>query len=118
LKVLLTNKFRLSKSISVNILATHLTNFFNDYDILFSEKRKNSRNFSFKDEFLAYESSKIPFTEEELIDFAKYCQRIKNLIVGIKNILDCEFQNQFKKLYRVDFSRIFEFLIKRWKLSL
>ena len=117
LKVLLTNKFKLSKSISIDILATHLTNFLNDYDDLFSKKRKYSRNF-IKRKLLANELNKIPFTEEELIDFVNYCERIKNLIIGIKNVLNCEFQKHFKKLEHANFDRIFEFLIERWKLSL
>ena len=115
LKGLLSNRFKLSESISVDILATHLTTFLSDYDDLSLGKRRVSRKFSFKDEL---STNKIPFTEEELVDFSNYCERIRNLIVGIKDILRCEYQEHFKNLNYTNFNRIFEFLIKRWNLRL
>ena len=116
LKVLLSNRFKLSESISVDILATHLLKFLKDYNnYLFPRKPKRSRTFSFKNEFLA---NKIPITEEELIDFVNYCEKIKDLIVGIKNKFNCEFKKHFDELDRLNFKRMLEFLIKRWNLSL
>ncbi len=118
LKVLLTNKFKLSETISVENLSMHLLKFLNDYNYILPEKGKEPNIFNFKDEFLAYEQQKIPITEEQLIDFINYLEKLKKLIIGIQTKLNCEFQKNFERLNRMDFQQMFNFLIKRWNLNL
>ncbi len=118
LKVLLTNRFKLSETISVENLSIHLIKFLNDYNYLLPEEGKEPDIFNFKDEFLAYEQQKIPILEEQLIDFINYLEKLKKLIIGIQTKLDCEFQKHFERLNRMDFQQMFNFLIKRWNLNL
>ena len=117
LKVLLTNKFKLSETISVENLSIHLLKFLKDYDYLYSEKDDRYIH-NFNEKNVTYEPDKMPITKKELIDFVNYLEKLKKLIVGIKNKLNCEFQLDFKKLDRIDFRQMFDFLIKRWNLSL
>jgi len=118
LKVLLTNKFKLSETISVENLSIHILKFLNDYNYLLPKKGKKPDIFNFKDEFLAYEKQKIPITEEQLIDFLNYLEKLKKLIIGIQTKLNCKFQKNFERLNQMDFQQMFNFLIKRWNLNL
>lgn len=118
LKVLLINRFKLSETISVENLSIHLLKFLGDYNYLFAEKGKEPDIFNFKEEFLAYEQETIPITEEQLIDFINYLDKLKKLIIGIQTNLDCQFQKYFEKINRMDFQQMFIFLIKRWNLTL
>lgn len=118
LKVLLVNKFKLSETVSVENLSTHLLKFLDDYTYFLSDERKEPNLFNFKDDFLAYEQQKIPITEEQLIDFINYLEKLKKLIIGIQTKLDCEFQKHFERLNRMNFHQMFNFLNKRWNLNL